>query len=376
MNTLWLWIVLVSSAIAAPVATTSVSCLLPPEPHISYIPPSATPEALVHRVFNISSFGFENLAVRANGHILATAAFGPFAGLWQIDPLSIQPPILLHEFASFTSTLGMTELKRDIFYVVASNSSQLGSASVFSINMRHFKAGPNSTIIVPPTIAKVADLTSSIALNGMTHLRGIEDFVLISDTLLGGIWKTNVETGLSTLIIKDPTMEGPPNTTAIAAYGINGVRVQGETLFYCNSGQQTLYQMPVSLSPSTLIYRVPTNLTSFFSQIHTDGSSAGSAKLISSQISCDDFAIHPRGLLYVASPSNALLRINLQTGSQTVVAGTFNSSTSDIIGATSVQFGRTASDRHNVYVTTNGASFTCAPIGSQGISRVDVGDLD
>ncbi len=97
--------------------------------------------------------------------------------------------------------------------------------------------------------------------------------------------------------------------------------------------------------------------------------------MVTSQISCDDFAIDRRGDIYVASPSNALIRVDSQTGKQMVVAGTFNSTTSNIIGASSVQFGRGASDSSSVYVTTNGGSFTCAPPGSQGISRVDVGDL-
>ena len=131
--------------------------------------------------------------------------------------------------------------------------------------------------------------------------------------------------------------------------------------------------MPVSLL-ATLQYNLEDSLTFIF-QINVDGSSAGKAKLVTSQLSCDDFAIDPWGMLYVASPSNALIRIDSRTGEQMVVAGTFNSTASNIIGATSVRFGRGASDRSSVYVTTNGGSFTCAPPGSQGISRVDVGDL-
>jgi len=77
----------------------------------------------------------------------------------------------------------------------------------------------------------------------------------------------------------------------------------------------------------------------------------------------------------VASPPNALIRVDTRTGSQLVVAGTFEGTVSDIIGASSAQFGRAASDRTIVYITTNGGSFTNAPFGSQGVSRVDVGDL-
>lgn len=110
-------------------------------------------------------------------------------------------------------------------------------------------------------------------------------------------------------------------------------------------------------------------------QLHTDGSSAGNATLIASGLSCDDFALDPWGFAYVASPSNALIRVDTRTGAQLVVAGTFDDTISDIVGASSVRFGRGASDRSSAYVTTNGGSLTDAPPGSQGISRVDLGDL-
>lgn len=58
-----------------------------------------------------------------------------------------------------------------------------------------------------------------------------------------------------------------------------------------------------------------------------------------------------------------------------MIAGTFNSTKSDIISASSVRFGVTADDETSVYITTNGGSMTDAPKGSQGISRVDVSDL-
>ena len=45
------------------------------------------------------------------------------------------------------------------------------------------------------------------------------------------------------------------------------------------------------------------------------------------------------------------------------------------MSASSVRFGRGVSDRSSVYVTTNGGSFTDVPLGTQGISRVDVSDL-
>ena len=77
----------------------------------------------------------------------------------------------------------------------------------------------------------------------------------------------------------------------------------------------------------------------------------------------------------MASPRNALIRLDTRTGSQLVVAGDFNQSSSDIISASSAQFGVGDSDRTSLYITTNGGAFVGAPAGSQGVSRVDVGDL-
>jgi len=112
-----------------------------------------------------------------------------------------------------------------------------------------------------------------------------------------------------------------------------------------------------------------------YEKLHQDGSAAGNATLVTSAIACDDFALDPWGFAYVASPRNAVLRLDTRTGAQLVVAGSFNQSSSDIISASSARFGVGDSDRSSLYVTTNEGAFVGAPMGSQGVSRVDVGDL-
>ena len=97
--------------------------------------------------------------------------------------------------------------------------------------------------------------------------------------------------------------------------------------------------------------------------------------MITSNIACDDFALDLWGYAYVASPRNAVIKLNLQTGAQVVVAGKFNESISDIVSASSVRFGINVCDQTSVYVTTNGGALVGAPPSSQGISRVDIGDL-
>ncbi len=97
--------------------------------------------------------------------------------------------------------------------------------------------------------------------------------------------------------------------------------------------------------------------------------------LVTTSLSCDDFALDLYGNAYVSSPSNALIRVDTTTGAQLVVGGIFDHTTSDFIGGSSAQFGRGDSDRTSIYVTTNGRSFSDAPVGGRGISRVDVGDI-
>jgi len=214
----------------------------PPQPNVTSISPAASPEATVHTVMNISGIGFEDLAFRANGEILATTAF-PSALLWYIDPLSIRPPILLHNFTSLATTSGIIELAPDMFYVVGSGDDS--PHNIYSVNMRPFLALPNGSVVVPPVIHEIGGITSPFVLNGMTHLHKSDNFVLIADTLLGGVWKLDVVTGKSNLVIQDITMQGPPNQTSFAAFGINGVRTQNNTLFYTNSGKESMYKMPV-----------------------------------------------------------------------------------------------------------------------------------
>ena len=223
---------------------TTIAPIIPIQPIPTYIPPSAPTSAPVAKIFSYAGGGFENLALRANGQILATIAF-PEALLFYIDPLSIRPGIVLHNFTSLASLVGITEVAADLFYVAGKGRDD-GFFAVFSVNMRDFVIVPNGTVTTPPVIQEIGTIPAALALNGMTHLGGENNSILIADSLLGGVWRFHVDTGKSELIIKHPSMAGPLNKTEFAAYGINGMRAQSDNLFYCNSGAQSFYKMPVS----------------------------------------------------------------------------------------------------------------------------------
>lgn len=258
----------------------------------------------------------------------------------------------MHNFTSMTSTGGITELAPDVFYVLGKTATESGY-SVFEVDMRPFAVSRDgSGIRVPPVIKEAGRVREGLVLNGMTQLSRRDGFVLISDTLVGGVWKFYVGTGEYELVVQDESMEGPKGEKDFAAFGINGIRARGGEVFYCNSGRQTFWKMP----------------------LHQNATSAGPASLITSNIACDDFALDPhRDVAYIASPRNAIIKLDLHTGKQLVVAGKFNQSSSNIQSASSAQLGVDKGGRSSVYFTTNGGAFVGAKKGSQGIGRVDVG---
>ena len=198
------------------------------------------------KIFEYNNGGFENIAFRSNGQLLATVAFHEGL-LFYIDPLMIRPGIVLHNFTSLSGTIGITELAPDMFYVSGIVPTANGSPlyNIYSVDMRGFLVLPDGTIVTPPIIKEVGTVAGE--LNGMTYLSRKDNFILSADSSLGGVWRIFVDSGKSDLVIKDPTMAGPPNQTQFAGLGINGLRTQNRTLFYCNSGAQTFYKMPVSL---------------------------------------------------------------------------------------------------------------------------------
>ena len=155
---------------------------------------------------------------------------------------------MLHNFTSLQNTIGVTELAPDIFYVSGEKATADGSPlyTVYSVDMRRFLVLPNGTIYTPPVIKEISNVPG--LLNGMTYLHRSDNYILSADSHLGGVWKVYVDTGKYELIIRDPSMAGLPNKIQEAALGINGLRTQNDTLFYCNSGAQTFYRMPVSFS--------------------------------------------------------------------------------------------------------------------------------
>lgn len=145
--------------VTAQAATTSASNSYPLSVHNI----SRTPEG----------FHFENLAIRANGQILTTFV-GPGPYIYQIDPLGILPPTLVHEISIVNgSAAGIAEGEPDIFYVVAGEYSVLNQSithpdtyQIVKLDMRGVHVLPNGTLNRQPATDRVANLTDAQLPNG------------------------------------------------------------------------------------------------------------------------------------------------------------------------------------------------------------------
>ena len=311
-------------------------------------------EDTIHEIVRFSTdHQAENLAVRPNGQILVTIS-GPTAAIYQIDPFCQNKSVLVESFP-FTSALGITELFPDVFYFVLANVSLAplggipGTSFIYKLDMTRFATSPQGAIIHPPSIQKVASVPDAGFLNGLTSFTSsLGRFILAADSIAAQVWKINVASGAVSVAIKDPSMVAPPD--AELPLGVNGIKVHSGSLYYTNTGSESLYRIPLS----------------------QNGSAAGSAHLIASSVPCDDLILDKVGNVYLATGTlNVVLKVS-NTGVVTTIAGTSGSASSLLISPTAIQFGKTKADSSSIYVTTSGGAFSPA-IGTQGLSRVDIG---
>ncbi|KAL9118931.1 MAG: hypothetical protein Q9187_004513 [Circinaria calcarea] len=267
----------------------------------------------------------ENLAVRSNGQILTTLLSAP--ELYQIDPFSSAPDaaVLVHRFPNASGLLGIAEGQPDVFYVIAGSFSLRtfittpSSYAVWKVDVRDFSPPAR-----PASVEKITDLPDSGMANGMVLLDPRAGLLLIADSSRGIVWRVDVTTGDAKIVIDDPLMK--PTTSP--PIGVNGLRIYHRMLYFTNSNAATLNRIP----------------------IHADGTPAGRAEVISSEIPGDDFVLDGKGNAFVAELNDQLGFVPRRGGNQTVLVG--------LKGPTAVQWGRSEVDRErgSLYVSTNGGA--------------------
>ena len=280
----------------------------------------------------------QDLAVRADGKVLVTLLTAP--ELYEIDPFGKKDATLVHTFPDHLCLTGITETTHDVFYVAGGNVTVVpaagaatttnfsltgnnvpGAWDVYRIDLTHDHA--------PAKVSKVAHLPQALNIDGMTTLDAHAGILLLSDSLAGVVYKLNVKTGESAIVIDDPTMKSTP----AIAIGIHALRIRDGSLFFDNSAQETFVRIP----------------------IHSDGTAAGAAVVLSTNINSNGFAFDSKGdAFFTENTPNALGYVPVGGGESTVLAGVPLTAPSYLPGPESCEFGRTRLDCETLYITTTG----------------------
>jgi sugar lactone lactonase YvrE len=190
------------------------------------------------------------------------------------------------------------------------------------------------------SVSRVADLPDAAFLNGITPLGSR---FLVADSLGGSIYAVDPRNGLVTTWLADPRL-APADSSGTP--GANGVKIFGAHAYVSVTGRDAIYRAEIN------------------------GESAGPLALHAERLRADDFAIDTIGALYIAThPACSLVRL-APDGRRTTLAAAEHG----MVGATAVAFGRTAADRHAVYVTTTGGTMRLPPdeLEPAKLVRVDV----
>jgi len=273
----------------------------------------------------------ENLAVRSSGELLVTTLSAP--QIYQVNPHQPQTPALVHTFPNATGALGIIEIETDVFAVVVGNwtiatfLTVSGTYSVWKVDMRVFRSGPDGHIISPAVVSKITSIPEADFLNGMTLIAPGSREALIADSVLGVVWRLNLDTAEYAIVLDSPLMKVVPGQIQL---GINAVHTRDGYLYFTNTFQG-------------LFVRVA---------IDEHGNATGPYVVVADNGVGDDFTFDALGNAYVTQdPGDAIERIT-PAGNVTVIVGSVNSTI--VEGDTAAQFGRLPYDKSILYVTTNG----------------------
>lgn len=325
-------------AILASLLSLTVAATVPLPQPVSH----QAPAHIVHQFSNPT--WIENLAVRQNGQIFATALTEPSIYLLDpilssLDPQSPRGATLIHSFLPEKAVLGITETQADHFFVIVGNASlssagfnfALGTYAIYSVDLTTYNPILNSGA----KIHLVTTIPEAGLLNGLATLDAGKDLIIATDSIHGIIWLINVQTGKTSKLLSSSLLLP---TAASLGLGANGLRVLlskcgcTATVYISNLATSILYSVDISLSTLAV----------------------GPLKTIQTGIAIDDFALDPvKGIAYVAAGSlNSVLSFSVGGGEVKVLYGGVNSTA--LPGPTSVQLGRGLLGQGKVYVSTDG----------------------
>jgi len=284
----------------------------------------------------------ENIAVRKNGALLVTQ-LRPAILLAVQDPTSRTPSldsIYTWTAPNVTDLLGITETSPDTFNVIAGNATAdaQGYPGTFSSWEVKF-ASPSSQT---PSVRKIANIPEAKLLNGNVALPANPSIVLIADSQFGQLFRLDTRTGRYEVLASGPQLKPYPEIHGDAVgFGINGVKIRGDYLYFSNSNLCTIFR--VRITPDGYIAR----------RGDVEASIEKYADLNALATFVDDFAVGEDGTIWALTNFDNTVIAVRPGGKAEIVVGSRGELT--VAGAPAAAFGRGKKDREILYVSTAGA---------------------
>jgi len=175
-----------------------------------------------------------------------------------------------------------------------------------------------------PTL--VTDIAGAGFLNGVTVFR--PDIFLVADDTANVIWKVDLRTRSASLWLTSSLLVPPAGGLPI---GPNGIKLFGGAAYISITGAGTILRVPI----------LP------------DG--AAGPPEVYAYLQVDDFAFGSDGSIFAANQQGEIIRLYPNGVRTSLLTGT--------LGDAAVAFGRTAADRHDIYIVNNGGAFLGLPGG-------------
>ncbi|KAM0723445.1 hypothetical protein Q7P37_000431 [Cladosporium fusiforme] len=313
-------------------------------------------DALIKTVYQFPNTTWvENLAFRADGHILTTIIGRP--QVWQIDPEEHSAK-LVYEFPDADSVLGIAEYDKDNVgnFSLATGTAAIGSWSTWKLDFNDKKHGKDVSV------GKIVDIAPAEFLNGLTAVPSAKGILLAADSGRGLVYRIDAYKKSWSVFLDDPALK--PNLTAALKLGVNGVHVRNDHLYFDNTFQAPLLAR-VPYNPKSVTTVGPVEII-FKSATFPLNEGNGQA---------DDFIFDRAGNVWLATASSSLVKLDIRKRKQTLIAGGPDDPT--IVGTTATAFGRKRKDRDVVYITTNGGLSDPSVAGIVGgkVVSLDTKDL-
>ena len=275
----------------------------------------------------------ENLAVRADGSILVTAALQQ--ELWYVPPADAAGPagpMLVHTFDQLAS--GIVETQPDVFYISTSDGYTTHESFLHRLDLRQWNPGE------PVSAESVLQFGEPVGgLNGSCLLA--PGVIVLADSVAGLIWRVDLPadhgTTTARVWLKHDSMASDPDSPLVPPPpGVNGVRYASRTgyLYYTSTAHKLFMRVPVD--PRT---REP----------------AGTPEFVAGGVMADGFCLdEDASVAYLTSHrQNTIDRVPLQPaghGAGQIVAG--EPFDEQLIGPSSAAWGRHPGDYGRVAPTS------------------------